>query len=71
MELLKFGPGELSSGYLVQSFRGTWFTERGPRRPWDRDPEWKHPAVVQKEERGRKEKERLRLLEEKERAEGK
>ena len=62
MELLEFGPGELSSGYLVQSVKGTGFTERGPRRSWDGNSEWKHPAVVQKEERDRKEKERLRLL---------
>ena len=44
MELLGFGPGELLSGYLVQLVRGTGFPERGPRRPWDGDLEWKHPA---------------------------
>jgi len=66
VELLKFGPGELASGYLIRPARRTGYLERGPRRSWDGNPEWKHPAVIQKEERLKEERERLRKLEEKE-----
>jgi hypothetical protein len=62
MELLKFGPGELSCGYLIRPVRGTGFPERGPRRSWDGDQEWKHPDVIEKEEKRQEERERLRRL---------
>jgi len=64
MDLVEFGPGELSRDYLMRTARGTGVRGRGPKRTWDEEIEWRHPAVIQREERIKKERERLRFLEE-------
>ena len=64
MDLVEFGPGELSRDYLMRTARGTGVRGRGPKRTWDKELEWRHPAVIQREERIKKERERLRFLEE-------
>ena len=64
MDLVEFGPGELSRDYLMRTARGTGVRGRGPKHTWDEEPEWRHPTVIQREERREKERERLRFLEE-------
>ena len=49
-DLLEFGPREFCSGHIERSNGGAGCLEWGPKRTWDEDQDWKHPAVVQKEE---------------------